>query len=108
MSADRAEKTDRSDRKREMEDRRISKDEASVPFEDCSDAGEQICIRQLDVISPGGPVADFAEFVAILEPEGDLFGGGVFEVDGEAFGGMVRVDGVWIRGAGEDVAASIY
>ena len=65
----------------------------------------------MDVVAAGGPVADLAEFVAVLEPEGDLFGGGVFEVDREAGKEWGVGSGGWrvgIRSAGEDVATSIY
>ena len=53
------------------------------------------------VFAVGGPGGAEAELVAFLEPEGDLFDGGLFEVVGEgglAWGGC---------GAGEDVATGV-
>ena len=48
-----------------------------------------------------GPVDFQAEFVAVEEPGGDLFDGGLFDVGGE--GGLAGGGGV----AGEDVAAGV-
>jgi len=48
-----------------------------------------------------GPVADQAEFVAVLEPGGGLFDGGLLNVGWER-----GLAGSW-RCAGEDVAAGV-
>ena len=48
-----------------------------------------------------GPVADQAELVAVLEPGGGLFDGGLFDVGRK--GGLAGAGGV----AGEDVAAGV-
>jgi hypothetical protein len=48
----------------------------------------------LDVVAAGAPVADFAEFVAVREPEGDLFDDRVFEIGGKAAGWGDGVDGM--------------
>jgi hypothetical protein len=65
------------------------------------DGGEEVLGDKAFVGSLVGPSGVDAEFVAGLEPEGDLFDGGVFKVGGEwglTGGGC---------GAGEDVAAGV-
>jgi len=55
----------------------------------------------LFVFAVGGPARAETELVAFLEPKGDLFDGGLFEVVGEWGLAGAR------RGAGEDVAAGV-
>ena len=50
-------------------------------------------VDQLNVVSSCGPVADFAGFVAVGLPEGDLFDHGVFEVAEEVLVDAVRSTG---------------
>ena len=65
------------------------------------DAGEEVPGEELLVGAVVGPDGFEAEFVAVLEPGGDLFEGGVFEIGGKACG----TGGV--GGIGEEVAAGV-
>ena len=72
-----------------------------VSFEDGFHIGEQVRLRELLVGSLVGPDRLEAQFVAILEPGGDLLDGGLLQVVGE--GGLAGAG----RCAGENVAAGV-
>src|SRR5437763_9814681 len=59
---------------------------AGVAGEDGFHIGEQVRLRELLVGSLVGPDRFEAQFVAILEPGGDLLDGGLFEGVGKAGG----------------------
>ena len=62
---------------------------------------EEVVGGELAVLTVGRPTDAKANPVTVLEPEGDLFDGGLFEVVGER-----GLAGAWC-GAGEDVAAGV-
>src|SRR3954447_26347781 len=74
---------------------------AFVLLQDSGDGGQEVCAGKLEVNAVLRPVAEEAKFVTVLEPVGDLFDGGLFEVRWER-----RL--AWAGGiAGKDVAAGV-
>ena len=69
--------------------------------EDGGDGEEEVLGGELFVFAVGGPADAETDPLAVLEPVGDLFDGGLFEVVGER--GLAGIGG----GAGEDVTAGI-
>jgi hypothetical protein len=66
----------------------FSKGPTAMLRQGCLDGLEQVQGGELQVGDTGGPVGFETKVLVVLEPKGDLFDGGLFEV-----GGKLKVEG---------------